>query len=440
MKAITLSQYASALDVTYRTCLNWIKSGRLRNVEKVGRHRIVYIDESFPSYADLQEFVNIDRQKSRISDVGHVASKNAKVCVICSDQHSGSGHTCSMRCRQSLIKLKFIEKYGVDNPAKSADVQKRAKENCLKKHGVEHHFMLNATKEKIKNTCNDRYGVENYAQSAECHESIKMTSKMRYGVSHFSQSSLVKKKIEETNIKRYDSKCSLGNAEIKEKSIKTCQERYGSDTPFASPSIKEKIASTNLQRYGVRCIFQTGKCKAAAISKSARDKRSQTLRDKKSSKISAVEDLVFESLTQIFHDVERQVPVESWEIDFYIRDIDTFLNFNGVYWHGKSRTREDLESSKNKQDKKILETKLRDEKRLLYFKQKHMNFAVLWEDDFLRDGQEAIAHALGWAGIVRWKRLGIYEFPDLHPGKLFDILSQVAELPQDDTGEILLRG
>jgi hypothetical protein len=44
-----------------------------------------------------------------------------------------------------------------------------------------------------------------------------------------------------------------------------------------------------------------------------------------------------------------------------------------------------------------------------------------------------IAHALGWAGIVRWKRLGIYEFPDLHPGKLHDILTQVAESAPEET-------
>jgi hypothetical protein len=44
-----------------------------------------------------------------------------------------------------------------------------------------------------------------------------------------------------------------------------------------------------------------------------------------------------------------------------------------------------------------------------------------------------IAHALSHAGIVKWKRLGIYEFPDLHPGRLYDILSQIACLPIEDT-------
>lgn len=44
-----------------------------------------------------------------------------------------------------------------------------------------------------------------------------------------------------------------------------------------------------------------------------------------------------------------------------------------------------------------------------------------------------IAHCLAHAGIIRWKKLGIYEFPDLHPGRLHDILSQVAEIPREDT-------
>jgi len=33
-----------------------------------------------------------------------------------------------------------------------------------------------------------------------------------------------------------------------------------------------------------------------------------------------------------------------------------------------------------------------------------------------------IAHALSHAGILKWRRLGIYEIPDLHPGKLHFLL------------------
>ena len=46
-----------------------------------------------------------------------------------------------------------------------------------------------------------------------------------------------------------------------------------------------------------------------------------------------------------------------------------------------------------------------------------------------------IAHGLVHAGIVKLKRLGIYEFPDLHPGRLYDILSQVSLGARDATDD-----
>lgn len=47
-----------------------------------------------------------------------------------------------------------------------------------------------------------------------------------------------------------------------------------------------------------------------------------------------------------------------------------------------------------------------------------------------------VAHALCWAGIVRRRKLGIYEIPDLHPGKLYEILSQISSIQREDTSEI----
>jgi hypothetical protein len=49
-----------------------------------------------------------------------------------------------------------------------------------------------------------------------------------------------------------------------------------------------------------------------------------------------------------------------------------------------------------------------------------------------------IAHALSHAGIVRWRTLGIYELPDLHPGKLYEILSTTESFPSDDTEDSVL--
>jgi hypothetical protein len=38
-----------------------------------------------------------------------------------------------------------------------------------------------------------------------------------------------------------------------------------------------------------------------------------------------------------------------------------------------------------------------------------------------------IAHSLSHSGIMRWRKVGIYEIPDLHPGKLFSILQKSFE-------------
>lgn len=38
-----------------------------------------------------------------------------------------------------------------------------------------------------------------------------------------------------------------------------------------------------------------------------------------------------------------------------------------------------------------------------------------------------IAHAMSHAGIVNWRQAGIYEVPDLHPGRLYFILKSIIE-------------
>ena len=38
-----------------------------------------------------------------------------------------------------------------------------------------------------------------------------------------------------------------------------------------------------------------------------------------------------------------------------------------------------------------------------------------------------IAHALAHAGIFKWYKVGIYEIPDLHPGRLYNILKFISK-------------
>jgi G:T-mismatch repair DNA endonuclease (very short patch repair protein) len=68
-------------------------------------------------------------------------------------------------------------------------------------------------------------------------------------------------------------------------------------------------------------------------------------------------------------------------MDFYVYDIDTYINVNSLYWHGKGKTKDELLSSTSSRDKVILETIKRDEKREIWFKENGLKLRVVWENE-----------------------------------------------------------
>lgn len=61
----------------------------------------------------------------------------------------------------------FLERYGVDNPRKSKEVQEKIKNTWMKKYGVDHPAKSNKVKQKIRQTCLNRYGVELFVLSSK---------------------------------------------------------------------------------------------------------------------------------------------------------------------------------------------------------------------------------------------------------------------------------
>lgn len=107
-------------------------------------------------------------------------------CVICgkdfpipnSIQHK---KCCSMNCTQQLKKIAYMEHYGVDNPAKSKEVQKKFEQTCIEKYGVRTPLLMDGFAEKYKATCLDRYGVENPGYSPEVQAKRRATCLERFG-------------------------------------------------------------------------------------------------------------------------------------------------------------------------------------------------------------------------------------------------------------------
>ena len=68
----------------------------------------------------------------------------------------------------------------------------------------------------------------------------------------------------------------------------------------------------------------------------AEERRFETLKQKGLLFSSAPEEKFYELLLEKFdnEDVIHHVIVDGYRIDFYIKSIDTYIQFDGVYWHG----------------------------------------------------------------------------------------------------------
>lgn len=94
---------------------------------------------------------------------------------------------CSCKCAQNStetrdkLKQTCIEKYGVDNAAKSNVVQDKMKATCLERYGATNVYASDYGKEKIKKTNLERYGVENPQQNEEIKARTNNTMISKYG-------------------------------------------------------------------------------------------------------------------------------------------------------------------------------------------------------------------------------------------------------------------
>ena len=194
--------------------------------------------------------------------------------------------------------------------------KERQKQTCLRKYGVESHNSLDGVKAKKKLTYEKYYGIENPTQR---------------------------------------------NA-LREKCKETCQEKYGVDNPFQSTDIKEKIRQSLLNRYGVEHALQSSEILSKMDFRKAFLKAHQTMKKNRSYRKSRTEDAFYTLLCVIFGDssVCRQVTVDMSLIDFYITTMDTYIQFDGTYWHGTMLS--SLDDCRTARERNIFATKEQDSK------------------------------------------------------------------------------
>lgn len=145
-------------------------------------------------------------------------------CVVCGKDFeftcspNEKPSTCSKECRSELRRQTSLEKYGVDNPAKSNEVRQK---------------------------------ISEIASSPEMVERRKQTSLIHWGVENPAQADEVKKKISQT----------VASKDCQSRMRSTTMERFG--TPFAMQSKEglKRYSESCIEKYGVPYYCMTTECR-----------------------------------------------------------------------------------------------------------------------------------------------------------------------------------
>lgn len=259
------------------------------------------------------------------------------------------------KCRymgEKTKQLKYCNKNFV-NPKKSQETKKRKQ--------IENPNYINEINQKIKETKRILYGNEN----AYCFGSQEYIDNLinKYGfyytnreqfketIKNFSdeEKQIIKEKREQTCLDKYQNKCSLQNENVRLKGKETCLLTYGN----VNYNNREHAKITCLRKYGVDSYTKTQEFKDLwkdnKFVKNFSSKQVETKRKNHSFNISKQEETCYQLLKEKFPNIIRQYTSEVYPFncDFYIPEIDTYIEFQGNWTHNShpfnKNNKEDLE-------------------------------------------------------------------------------------------------
>ncbi len=174
---------------------------------------------------------------------------------------------CSPKCVQSNPETKekrkatTIEKYGVDNVAKSNEFKKKQENTNLDRYGSKSSFQNEDVKNKWKNNIIEKYGVDHISKSDIIKSKIKESNIKKYGVDSYTKTEEYIKKTRETNLGKFGVDHYSKTNEYKNSVKITNIEKYGVDHYFKSDEHKNNIKLINNEKYGVDWFCQTDEFK-----------------------------------------------------------------------------------------------------------------------------------------------------------------------------------
>ena len=231
-------------------------------------------------------------------------------------------------------------------------------------------------------TCLDRYGVENPFASEKCKKKMRQTWKEKYGVEHARSSDVVKQKVKATMIERWGVDQAMKSPILKARQVETMQRNWGVDYPMQLQHVREAMISGSIAKYGVPYHQMNPEQAHRVLEKRTRE---GTLYQSKPE--NAFYDLLVEKYG--VDDVQRQVLMNKhWSIDFHVKSTNTYVQFDGVYWHGLDRPIELIsESGKNghRRDMGIYCKWLVDRQQDRWFEERSLRFVRVTDQELKTD-------------------------------------------------------
>lgn len=137
--------------------------------------------------------------------------------------------------------------------------------------------------------------------------------------------------------------------------------------------------------------------------KNARIEKQLTSVMKNGTMSSKGEDVLFELLKTQYPETKRFIwfhPSQTgsknlWNIDFFIPEIKTYVQFDGVYWHGLDRPIEIIRESNSKRDKTIYKKWSTDHEQDAWFEKTNRRLIRVTDIDFKKDANACLQKIKG---------------------------------------------
>lgn len=308
---------------------------------------------------------------------------NLKFEETCEEKYGVRHHSQSDKIKEKN-KINYLKKYGVEHPWKLKEIYEKCEDTCLKKYGCKKASQTEEIKKKVRDTCIKKFGGISPTKSEYVMEKHRLTCREKYGVDYFLQTEEKKKKSIETCKRKYGVDHITQSDFFKEKNRKKCREKYGVDAIIATNDVREKSKKTMLKRYGVENPSQSKELMSKVDWKEVNKKSHVTMKERGTYRKSKIEDEFYEFLCSIFgeEDVKRQEEVNYWNIDFYVKSLDVYIQFDGIYWHGLYKSIDLIKDSLSQRDKVIYKTYLRDQRQIKWFKLNGLNLLRITDVEF----------------------------------------------------------